>query len=281
MAATAVAASYMNIPLLHTQGGEQTGSIDDKVRHCITKLANVHFTATSESKKNVIRMGEDPSLVFHTGCPALDLVRDTDLGFESITEPLKGSGCVIDFQKPYSLIVYHPVTDEIEESSSFLPSLISHVKLSAHPHIWLWPNVDAGSDLISKILRTERNNDATFSSKVRFVRSYSPSDYLRVLNNSVNVIGNSSSFIRECSLLGIPSLLLGNRQRSRELSSNVRCLPLDKLSTVSVNDAVNELPLKSDLIPSDLYSYCDAGSMIASIISNLEITSRKSSLFCS
>ena len=276
--ATAVAASYLNIPLIHTQGGEQTGSIDDKVRHSITKLSNYHFAATSKAAENIISMGEEPSVVYHTGCPALDLIYDSDLSVSAIEEPAKGSGAMIDFNEKYGVIVYHPVTDSLKEVKPVLEALIKFVSSSPIPYIWLWPNVDAGSDAISKTLRLSRDNNKNFAEKTRFVRSYTPTDYLRILKNSCHVIGNSSSFIRECSLLAIPSLLIGDRQRSRELASNVLTLSSECISSDVVAQNIAILPLKEDLEPSDIYSYCHAGDLIAEIIPKLASESVKAPL---
>lgn len=276
--ATAVAASYLNIPLIHTQGGEQTGSIDDKVRHSITKLSNYHFAATKKSAQNIISMGEDPSVVFHTGCPALDLIYDTDLSIDLFEEPLKGAGAKINFSRDYGVIVYHPVTDNLQEAKPILESLIEHVTNSSIPYVWLWPNVDAGSDFISKKLRYARDNNPEFSSNTRFVRSYSPTDYLRLLKHSRHVIGNSSSFIRECSLLAVPAVLIGDRQRSRETSSNIVPLSSTAISPNKINHAISALPKRSALTPSTLYSHCHAGRFIADLIPTLSPNTIKAPL---
>jgi UDP-hydrolysing UDP-N-acetyl-D-glucosamine 2-epimerase len=111
--ATAVAASYMNIPLAHTQGGEVTGSIDESVRHAITKLAHIHFPATEKARENIIRMGEDPKKVFLTGCPAIDVVADLDLTPpDDLFTRYKGVGPDLDIHKPYVVVLQHPVTTE-------------------------------------------------------------------------------------------------------------------------------------------------------------------------
>ncbi len=109
--ATAIAASYMNIPLAHTQGGEVTGSIDESVRHAITKLAHVHFPATEQARDNVVRMGEDPATVHLTGCPAIDLLVDNDLSLDpDVFGHGKGVGPSVDPGAPYLMVLQHPVT---------------------------------------------------------------------------------------------------------------------------------------------------------------------------
>ena len=273
--ATAIAASYSNIPLVHTQGGEQTGSIDDKVRHAISKLANIHFPATSHSRDLLIQMGEDPSMVFNSGCPALDLIHDSDLSIDKLSEPSKGSGTTIDFSSRYGVIVYHPVTDNLSELLPVLHALIDFVSNSEIPYVWLWPNVDAGSDQISQLLRKSREKISSFANNVRFVRSYTPVDYLRVLKSSDHVIGNSSSFIRECSHLAIPALIVGERQRSREIDKNVRLISYEQIIEGNLSENVANLPTKESLMPSNLYTHCHAGKYIAEILSSISVDTRK------
>ena len=110
--ATAISATYMNIPLAHIQGGEISGNIDDRVRHAITKLADIHFPCTEESKERLIRMGEDPDFIFNYGCPAMDILHHEDLAIDNTTfnQRYGGVGYPIDWQKPYILMVQHPVT---------------------------------------------------------------------------------------------------------------------------------------------------------------------------
>src|SRR5204862_5762928 len=107
--ATAIAAAYMNIPVAHTQGGEVSGSIDESVRHAVTKLAHLHFPATVLAAQRVIAMGEDPETVFKVGCPSIGLVARTDLGLRhDVLEQFGGLGSPIDPGKPFVLVMQHP-----------------------------------------------------------------------------------------------------------------------------------------------------------------------------
>ena len=113
---TAIAASYMNIKLAHTQGGEITGSIDESVRHAITKLSHIHFPATEKARQNIIKMGENPENVFMTGCPSLDLLNDINLELsEDILKDQAGVGDKININKPYIIVLQHPVTTEYHD----------------------------------------------------------------------------------------------------------------------------------------------------------------------
>jgi len=218
--ATAVAASYMNIQLAHTQGGEVTGSIDESVRHAITKLAHIHFPATVLAMNNIIRMGEDPSSVYLSGCPSIDLIPTADLEIPSdLFQRYKGVGPDIDPNEPYIVVLQHPVTTEYGSGLEQINETIKAIHSLKMPTVWLWPNVDAGSDDISKGLRVFREKfDPDY---IHFYRNFAPEDYYRLIANSSCLIGNSSSAIREGSYLGVPSVNIGTRQSGRECANNV------------------------------------------------------------
>ena len=157
--ATAIAASYMNIPIAHIQGGEVTGSIDEKVRHAVTKLSNLHFVATEKARERVIRLGELPETVYMTGCPSVDLAvsvaRQSRLEFNPF-EKYGGVGAVFDFSNGYLVVLQHPVTTEYAEAQRQISETLYAVQQSGLPAVWFWPNVDAGSDGTSKGIRQFR-----------------------------------------------------------------------------------------------------------------------------
>lgn len=219
--ATAIAATYLNIPLVHLQGGEVSGNIDDRVRHAITKLADIHFVASDLSAKRVISMGEDPRFVFNYGCPSMDVLANEDM---SITADLMsrylGVGRPLDWTKPYILMVQHPVTTSygqgFEQVSQTLEALKSIPDIQK---VIMWPNVDAGSDDVSKGIRHFR--EFNMQEPIYYYKNFSPEDYARVLSNAACCVGNSSSFIREAAYLGVPSVIVGDRQQGREHGKNV------------------------------------------------------------
>ena len=222
--AVAIAASYMNIPIIHLQGGEVTGSIDENVRHAITKLAHYHFTCTKRASKYVSLMGEDKKKIFNIGCPSLDEVKDNLLSptknlIKSINK--NGSGDIIDFSEDYVVVVYHPVTTEYEKTSNnfkiFLDSILEINKQLQI--IWFWPNIDAGNDLISKRIRMNYGNKKF--KKIRLIKNLENKYYIQLLNNAKCIIGNSSSGIRESSFIGLPAINIGSRQANRERGPNV------------------------------------------------------------
>ena len=227
--ATAVAASYMNIPLAHTQGGEVTGSIDESVRHAITKLAHIHFPATERARDYLIRMGEDHEAVHLTGCPAIDLLTDIDLSLPpNLFESYRGVGATLDHAKPYIVVLQHPVTTEYGQGFQQINQTlqaIARIGKRGMQVTWLWPNVDAGSDDVAKGLRVFREQQQP--DYIHFFRNFSPEDYAKLINNSQCVVDNSSSGLREGAFLGVPCVNIGSRQSGRERAGNVRDVPYD------------------------------------------------------
>ena len=218
--ATAIAASYMNIPLAHTQGGEITGSIDESVRHAITKLAHIHFPATESACEFVTRMGEPAETVHLTGCPSIDLIADLDLSLPpDLFKRYKGVGPDIDPDKPYLVVLQHPVTTEYGQGFLQINETLKAIESTAMQTVWLWPNVDAGSDDVSKGLRMFRENNPKWP--IHFYRNFTPEDYARLIHNSSCLIGNSSSALREGAYLGTPAVNVGSRQQGREHGPNV------------------------------------------------------------
>ncbi len=271
--ATAVAASYMNLPVAHVQGGEVTGSIDEKVRHAVTKLSNLHFVATEKAGERVKRMGEDPDSVFVTGCPSVDLAAsilpNSDLDFNPF-QRYGGVGEVFDLSEGYLVVMQHPVTTEYDEALEQITETIHAVHEFGMPAFWFWPNVDAGSDGTSKGIRVfrEKNGDA----KLHFYRNMSPEDFLRLVYNSKAIVGNSSVGVRECSFLGVPVVNIGSRQGGRERGANV--IDVDH-NRDAILEAI-ETQVAHGLFPQEtLYGDGKAGERIASLIAKVPLTFEK------
>ena len=222
--ATAVAASYMNIPVIHTQGGDQTGSIDESVRHAITKLSHIHFPASEKSKERIIDMGEDPKFVFNVGCPSIDLIKESNLTYrEGIFNEAKGIGAKIDFTKPYVVVLMHPVTTKTEETKKTINELLKAIIQIGNRNIqivWLWPNIDSGAEIVSKAIRTSK--DLYDLKNLHLYKNFPPDHYLVLIKNCKCLIGNSSSGLREAAYLGTPVVNIGTRQLYRESASNVK-----------------------------------------------------------
>ncbi|MGI8632644.1 MAG: UDP-N-acetylglucosamine 2-epimerase [Solirubrobacterales bacterium] len=221
--ATAVAAAYMNIPLAHTQGGEVSGSIDESVRHAVTKLAHMHFPATDLSRRRVMAMGEDPNLVFNVGCPSIDLVARTDLGLPSdaLADFARhfGVGSPIDPGRPYILMMQHPVTTEFGQGLDQIERTLDAVAAQGMQALVFWPNVDAGSEHVAKGIRVfrEQGRDQGF----HFFQHLPAEMFVKLMAHTACMVGNSSSALREGAYLGVPAVTVGTRQRLRERGRNV------------------------------------------------------------
>ncbi len=266
--ATAAAASYMNIPLVHMQGGEVTGSIDEKVRHAVTKLADYHFTCTDIAAERVRKMGEDPEAVFVTGCPSIDLadrvLKAPAMDFKPFVK-YGGVGADVDLSKGYLVVLQHPVTTEYDQSRQHIVETLYAVRDVGLPVLWFWPNVDAGSDGTSKGIRTFREKEKP--SNFHFFKNMEGSDFLRLLYHGKAIIGNSSVAIRECSYLGIPAVNIGTRQAGRERGQNV--LDVD-YNRAHIFDAIRTHIGKSTRPRSNLYGDGNAGTRIANLLCELK-----------
>ncbi|NKB48056.1 MAG: UDP-N-acetylglucosamine 2-epimerase (hydrolyzing) [Alphaproteobacteria bacterium] len=269
--ATAIAASYMNIPLAHTQGGEVTGSIDESVRHAITKLAHVHFPATELARDNVVRMGEDPTTVHLTGCPAIDLLVDNDLALNpDILNHGKGVGPSVDPGAPYLIVLQHPVTTEYGSGFDQVRETLDAVNRLGMQTVWLWPNVDAGSDDVSKGLRMFREKNP--AANVHFYRNFAAEDYARLLNNAAGIVGNSSSALREGAFLGVPAVNVGTRQQGRERGPNV----IDAgYNADAIETALRGQIAHGRYASSTLFGDGHSGQRVANILADAEISVQK------
>ena len=273
--AAGVAASYMNIPLAHTQGGEVTGSIDESVRHATTKLAHIHFPASLNAKKNIIKMGENSKKVYLVGCPSLDLIKRDNLNIDKKFKKKYSTYGVgeltIDFNKPYIVILQHPVTTEYKQIKTNINQTI-HAALKVQQQVvWLWPNVDAGSDMLSKSIRIVREEKKP--KNIRWQKNYNPEDYLKLIFNASCLVGNSSSAIREGAYLGIPAVNIGNRQHNREHGKNI--IHVD-YNSKSILKAINQQVKKKKYSKNKIFGDGKAGERIAKILSKIKLDIIKS-----
>jgi UDP-hydrolysing UDP-N-acetyl-D-glucosamine 2-epimerase len=271
--ATAVAAAYMNISVAHIQGGEITGSIDEKVRHSVTKLADIHLVSTEKAAERVIRMGEEPSTVFVTGCPSIDLVAQMltapTLDFD-IFERYGGVGPRTELSDGYLVVMQHPVTTEYERARGHVDETLRAIHDLGMPAIWFWPNVDAGADGTSSGIRAFREQYRP--QQMHFFKNMAPLDFLRLLYNSRCLIGNSSAGIRECSFLGQPVVNIGSRQAGRERGSNVIDVDYDR---EAISTAIASHLRNGRYPQSALYGDGRAGQRIAHHLGQVDLRIEK------
>lgn len=271
--ATAISASYMNIPLAHIQGGEVTGNIDEKVRHSITKLADYHFVASENAKQRVIQLGENPQMVFNTGCPSIDIAQEVAKNEKLTFNPFEkygGVGSQPNLDKGYLVVMQHPVTNEYQDSRKHIEATLRAIQKIDKPTLWFWPNVDAGADGTSTGIRSFREKYAM--KNVHFFKNMEGDDFLNLLHNSLCLIGNSSVGIRECAYLGVPAVNIGSRQNRRDRGKNVLDVSYDENDIVA---AVNAILEKNTRATSQVYGGGDAGEKIAKLLKELPLQFHK------
>jgi GDP/UDP-N,N'-diacetylbacillosamine 2-epimerase (hydrolysing) len=213
--AAAVAGAHMNIPVAHVQGGELTGSIDESLRHAMSKFAHLHFPATEASAQRLIRMGENPRRIFVVGCPSLDVVLSTP----ALPRAEVLSSYDLDCGRPYVVILQHPVTTEVEEAGSQMLETLAGVSDLGLQAVLIYPNNDAGAQQIIRQIR---------HSPIKEVRSLPADCFINLVRHAAALVGNSSSGIHETPSLGIPTVNVGTRQQGRERAQNVLDVGYDR-----------------------------------------------------
>ena len=271
--ATSIAASYQNIPLVHIQGGEVTGNIDEKVRHANTKLADIHLVASQDAYERVIKMGERPEVVFNTGCPSIDLALEIKNNPTLDFDPFKkygGVGELINWKDGYIVVMQHPVTTEYKSAREDVLKTLDVIKELNIPTFWFWPNVDAGSDGTSSGIR--RFREINQPKNIHFFKNMEPNDFLKLLANSKCLIGNSSVGIRECSYLGVPVVNIGTRQNNRKRGDNVIDVPHNE---DKIRAAIEVQLFRKQINSESIYGNGNAGFQIAKTLAEVPLTFHK------
>ena len=264
---TAISAAYLGIPLIHIQGGEVTGNIDEKVRHAVSKLSDIHFVATEKSLKRLISMGENPKTIHNAGCPSIDIARNAlEIPFDDVRNAVKlhGAGVNLNLKEDYIVVLAHPETDSYAKSFERMQNLLKVIANLDLQSIILWPNVDAGSDSTSKAIRIARESKILENSI--FIKNLEGDIFLKLLYSSKCLIGNSSVGIRESAFLGTPVVNIGDRQKGRESSNNVKHC---KWSEDEISKSIKYQLTNGKYPSSNIYGDGLSGKRIAKIIQNL------------
>lgn len=225
--ATALSSIFLNIPLCHTMGGERTGTIDESIRHSISKLAHFHFVSNEDSRLRLIKMGERKNKIFNVGCPRIDTVKKilTNYSKKKLIDTLNSLGVGSKIELSDKLIIFsqHPVTSEVNRNRQNFKETLKAIEMTKDKFkiIYLWPNSDPGSDEIATEVRQLREKNNLKSLNFRFIINMSPEIYFQLMNEAELIIGNSSSAIREGAYIGIPAIDIGTRQLTRIVAKNV------------------------------------------------------------
>jgi UDP-hydrolysing UDP-N-acetyl-D-glucosamine 2-epimerase len=272
--ATAVAAAYMNIPLAHTMGGEISGTIDESIRHAVTKLSHLHFPANKQAADRIVRMGEDPAAVHVVGCPRIDLVADIARGNGHLDSSdwleREGVGAHITLDVPFLLVSQHPVTTEYGQGEQQIVETLMALHELQMPTIMLWPNADAGSEDISRGMRKFREKYRP--DNIRFYKNFPIETYVRLMMSCACAVGNSSAPLREGAFVGVPTVNIGTRQQGRDRGTNVIDAGYDRPEIV----AAIKRQLSHGRYPSShLYGDGGAGVRIANILASAPLRVQK------
>ena len=263
--ATTLAAAYMNIPLAHTMGGEVSGTIDESIRHAVTKFAHIHFPACSDARDRIIKLGERPEDVHLVGCPRIDLVAEVlERDGNGIGPDLfaQGVGGVFDLHQPFVLLSQHPVTTEYGDGGRQITDSLQAIHRLGVPAIALWPNADAGSEDVARGMRMFREH--CDDGKIHFFKNLATDVYISLMRRTSCLIGNSSSAIREGAFIGTPAVNIGTRQAMRQRGRNV--MDVDYNGS-QIEDAIAEQIRHGPYAGEPIYGDGHAGERIADVLS--------------
>jgi GDP/UDP-N,N'-diacetylbacillosamine 2-epimerase (hydrolysing) len=249
MLAAAIAAIHLNIPVAHIHGGERSGTVDEAVRHAITKLSHIHFTATQEAQNRIIALGERADCVYVTGAPGLDGLSTAPARPREVV--LSGLG--FDVNRPVALMLFHPVLQDAADMAAKTRAIFDGLQNAGWQSLALMPNADAGSDII-------RDTYASHAPYGMQTRVHLPrAEFVEIMAVVDAMIGNSSSGIIEAASFGTPVLNIGSRQNLRERNANVTDLPEDATQIATALQQIAQSPRPR---PHNIYGNGDAAARI-------------------
>lgn len=259
MLAGAIAAIHLNIPVAHIHGGERSGTVDEPVRHAISKLSHYHFTATEEARERLIRMGEDEARIFVTGAPGI-------VGLEAVprrsrAELARDAG--LDPDRPIALMVFHPVLQDAEDAGAETATLLRVLERKGLQVIALLPNADAGSQHIRVLL--EQHRDRAW---IKVMTHLPRPEFVEWMAAANVMIGNSSSGIIEAATFGTPVVNIGTRQYLRERNANV--IDVDASET-AIDEGVDRALALGHRPPANIYGDGQADVRIADLLASVPL----------
>jgi UDP-hydrolysing UDP-N-acetyl-D-glucosamine 2-epimerase len=269
--AIAMAAAYLNITIAHIEGGDVSGSIDESVRHAITKLAHLHFVTNADAERRVLAMGEDPTCVFHTGSLDVELAAHVSTTITSDQVNALGVGHNVDIEQPFLMVVQHPVTTE-SDNRAHLETTLKVVASFELPTIWFWPNPDAGTGEMADSLRHMREKHPELTAHMRFITNVPANDFVALLAHTSCLVGNSSAGIKECSYLGTPVVNIGARQQGRLSAEHVTHVGYE---ATELGAAIAAQLAHGRYEPSRLYYQPNASDTIAELLATTPLYTQK------
>ena len=258
--AAAISGAHMNKVVAHIEGGEVSGTIDESIRHAITKFSNLHFTTNSIATKRLIQMGENPKFIFTVGNSSLDNM----LKIPKFSKKRICNDYDLNPKDPYVVVTMHTVTSEIKQIQEYMKNVIDAITELNIQAILIRGNADAGSNKMLQIIK---------NSKIKEYLSIPFSNYINLLRNSSALVGNSSSGIMEAPFLRIPSVNIGTRQLGRLRSKSVIDCNYEKSNIKNaITKAINDKKfLKSIPSNQNLYGIGNSSKQIVKIMEKLDL----------
>jgi UDP-hydrolysing UDP-N-acetyl-D-glucosamine 2-epimerase len=269
--AIAMAAAYLNKTIAHIEGGDLSGSIDESVRHAITKLSHIHFVTNADAYRRVLVMGEDPKYVFQTGSLDVELASRVDTRITNDMLDGYGVGHQVDVTRPFLTVIQHPVTTEAD-NRRHLETTFRAVAALEVPVIWFWPNPDAGTGEMVETLRHFREHHEVATERMRFITNMPADQFISLLKLTACVVGNSSAGIKECSFLGTPVVNVGVRQLGRLNAENVVHVGYD---AEEIRNAVRVQVRHGRYGTSEIYYRPEASQAIVDVLASVELYTQK------
>jgi len=266
--AGAIIAAHLHIPAAHISGGDITGggSIDDRIRHAITKFSDIHFPAGEKSASVVISMGENAEYVFSVGNPGLLPTYDISAE-EKARIALKYQ---LDLDKPILLAVQHPTTSESARSGEYMRATLAALAELGEQTMLIYPNADAGSSEVIGAIE-----EYAHTSIFHIYKSVERDDFLGLMSITSAIVGNSSAALIEAPSFGLPAVNIGDRQKGRERAGNVIDVPHDQVQIkAAIQKALSKEFRDSCASLKNPYSKDNADEKIIEILKGLDLSSK-------
>lgn len=266
MLAAAMAGGFMNIPVVHSSGGDISGSIDNSIRHAITRFAHIHFPITPGSAERLIKMGEEAWRIHMFGTPGIGLEMEKLLSLNEVMKQLRFSQ-----EKPLLLVIQHPVTTEADAAGWQMEETLKAISELNEQTVLIYPNSDAGSQKMIEVIENYK-----FSDNVKVFKNLDRESFLSIMGSSSVIVGNSSSALVEAPYFNLPSVNIGSRQSGRERSMNVIDVIHDKdRIKEAIIKAIYDENFKANISKSKSpYSGISVGKKIAEFLSEFEINEK-------
>jgi GDP/UDP-N,N'-diacetylbacillosamine 2-epimerase (hydrolysing) len=263
MLSAAISASHLNIPVAHLHGGEVSGSIDESVRHAITKFAHLHFPSTELSSERIIKMGERPEFVFPVGALRIDTILNENLpSLAEIKEKYQ-----LSFTDEYYIMVFHPVTTDSIPLDEQVENLLTALLGEDKSILCILPNSDAGSEEIINVY-----NRFSQEEKIVYIKNFQQLDYLTILRHCYAMVGNSSSGILEAASFQKAVINIGSRQKGRERSKNVVDVEPTKAGIKEALHKIEERDFLEELSSiKNIYGDGKAAKRILSVLESVDL----------